>query len=79
MITAVLCFPAPQVFHNVYIAVLQDGISLAKTYVVAEADVSHIVQAERRVQKLQRQQQNLLRQILPQQVGERAAHAVPTA
>ncbi|KAG2432301.1 hypothetical protein HYH02_013023 [Chlamydomonas schloesseri] len=62
--------PAEERWHEVAISRFRDPAYRAPTtaYIVAETDVTATVRAQRQVSALQRQQQALLREILPQQV-----------
>ncbi|GLI65801.1 hypothetical protein VaNZ11_009422 [Volvox africanus] len=60
--------PGEERWHEVQISRLRDPLRLGPSYIVAENDVTATVLAQRQVARLHRQQQALLRQILPQQV-----------
>ncbi|KXZ50158.1 hypothetical protein GPECTOR_17g794 [Gonium pectorale] len=55
-------------WHDVQISRMRDPIHMNSSYIIAETDVTAIVQAQQQIEHMQRQQEALLRQILPQQV-----------
>ncbi|EFJ47295.1 guanylyl and adenylyl cyclase family member [Volvox carteri f. nagariensis] len=60
--------PGEERWHDVQISRLRDPLRLGPSFIVAEVDVTATVRAQMQVDRLHRQQQALLRQILPQQV-----------
>ncbi|GIL79146.1 hypothetical protein Vretimale_16683 [Volvox reticuliferus] len=60
--------PGEERWHEVQISRLRDPLRMEPSYIVAETDVTATVLAQQQVARLHRQQQALLRQILPQQV-----------
>ncbi|KAG2443367.1 hypothetical protein HXX76_001728 [Chlamydomonas incerta] len=55
-------------WHEVQISKLRDPLHLTTAYIIAETDVTATVLAQQQVLRMQRHQQALLKQILPQQV-----------
>eukprot|EP00198_Chlamydomonas_reinhardtii_P003616 XP_001692952.1 guanylate cyclase [Chlamydomonas reinhardtii] len=55
-------------WHEVQISKLRDPLHLTSSFIIAETDVTATVLAQHEVLRLQRHQQALLKQILPQQV-----------
>ncbi|KAG2432297.1 hypothetical protein HYH02_013020 [Chlamydomonas schloesseri] len=68
--------PAEERWHEVAVSRFRDPAyrSFTAAYIVAETDVTATVLAKRQVTTLQRQQQALLREILPQQVIDVLLH-----
>lgn len=54
--------------NNAQISQLRDALTSEAAYVVAEVDVTDVVESQRTVGRLQADMQSLLREILPQQV-----------
>ncbi|KXZ50157.1 hypothetical protein GPECTOR_17g793 [Gonium pectorale] len=57
-------------WHDVQVSRLRDPIHLKTCFIVAETDVTPLVQAQHQVSRMHRQQEVLLRQILPRQPAE---------